>query len=221
MATGQTLLNLMEVLDAELQLQPAESDVARGLVALNAAQDYFESLAALRPKLLGGATSNVSTAQGAETTAIPTALLRLDRIKALNASTSRPDYELRKDNRVGGGENNTFPWNIAEGSGRPTHYGTDGASIYWFPLPDATYLMRVYGFFSASDITAAGTFAYKDIVMLPIASFAVKLLKAGLDDSPEALAGLAEQTFKPALDALALFNRDGAVGLEYTQPHEA
>lgn len=220
MATGQSILDLMEVLDAELQLQPAESDVSRGLRALNAAQDYFESLAALRPKLLGGATSNVSTASNTETTSIPAACLRIDRIKALNGSTSRPDYELIPSKRAGGSSTRVWPFELVESSGRPRMWGSDGSAIYWYPLPDNTYSMRVYGFFTAADITASGTFAYKDIVMLPLASFAVKLLKAGLDDSPEQLQGLAEQTFKPTLDTLALFNRDGAVGLEYTEAHQ-
>jgi hypothetical protein len=221
MATGQSILNLMEVLDAELQLQPAESDVSRGLVALNAAQDYFESLAALRPKLMGSSAANVSTASGTETTAVPTTLLRIDRIQALNSVTSRPDYDLRKGQRAGGSIATTWPYQIAEQSGRPIQYWSNGVSIYWSPLPDAIYSMRVHGFYTASDITANGTFAYKDIVMLPLAAFAVKLLKAGVDDSPEALQGLAEQAFKPVLDTLSLFNRDGASGFEYTQPHEA
>ena len=32
-------------------------------------------------------------------------------------------------------------------------------------------------------------------------------------------AGIAVETFTPALNSLALFNRDGATGLEYTEVH--
>ena len=41
MATGQTILDLMEGLDASLQLQASESGVPKGLIAANAAQDYL------------------------------------------------------------------------------------------------------------------------------------------------------------------------------------
>jgi hypothetical protein len=56
-------------------------------------------------------------------------------------------------------------------------------------------------------------------VALPIASFAVKLMKSGLDDSVTDIAQIAFETFKATLDALGNFNRDGASGLEYTQSH--
>ena len=39
MATGQTILNLMEVLDRGLQLQSGESGVTLGLRAANASQE--------------------------------------------------------------------------------------------------------------------------------------------------------------------------------------
>ena len=79
MASGQDLLDLMELLNQELQLQTGEENVARGLVALNAAQDAFEGLAALRPKILGSRTGTVTTAANTETTAFPSGLLRVDR----------------------------------------------------------------------------------------------------------------------------------------------
>ena len=44
MATGQTVLDLMEVLAPELQLQSAEADVVKGLIVLNRAQSAFEML---------------------------------------------------------------------------------------------------------------------------------------------------------------------------------
>jgi hypothetical protein len=221
MATGQTLLNLCELLDQELQLQAGEVDVVRGLVALNAAQDYFEALVALRPRAMGGAVGTVATVNATETTAFPTSLLRLDALKALNASTNRPEYQLAKLERTGGtaATAGALFGPLASGSGRPTSYWTDGTNIYWNPLPDTAYNIRWYGFASAADITAVGTFTYKDVAMLPIATFAVKLMKMGVEDSPEALQGMAEQTFRPVLDLMELFNRDGAASFRYSQNH--
>ena len=115
-----------------------------------------------------------------------------------------------------------WPYNLvgATGStGKPRGYWTNGTNIYWDPLPDGTNTVRYYGFSSASDITAGGTFAYPDIVRLPLAAFAVRILKTGIDDNPEDAARFAEQTFTDVLDAMAIFNRDSARGLEYTQRH--
>ncbi len=44
---------MMELVNQELQLQAGEENVTKGLLALNVAQDYFESLAAQRPQILG------------------------------------------------------------------------------------------------------------------------------------------------------------------------
>jgi hypothetical protein len=221
MATGQSLLDRMELLNQELQLQPGEADVTRGLLALNVAQDYFESLAAARGKILGGATGTVSTAASTESTAFPSGCLRIDALQMLN-SQSRPDYPLKPIRKAGGHANNgTWPWNIlmATGSGKPVSYYTNGTSIYWSPLPDSIYTVRWYGAEAATDITASGTFLYKDIVMLPLASFAVRLFKSGLDDSVNDLDSLAQTTFKATLDAMEMFQRDGAAEFQYTQTH--
>ncbi len=72
---------------------------------------------------------------------------------------------------------------------------------------------------AATDITASGSFLYPDIVILPIASFAVQLMKMGVDDAAQDASGLATTAFKAVLDSLSAFNRDGAVGFEYTQVH--
>lgn len=219
--TGQDLLDRMELLNQELQLQSGEVDVARGLVALNVAQDYFESLAAVRKGLLGDATGTVVTAGSTETTAFPSGVLRIDRLHLLDASTSRPKRELDRIHRTGGhAARFRWPLNLTSGtSGEPHGYWTNGTNIYWDPLPAGVYTVRWYGFQVASDITAGGTFAYPDIVALPIASFAVRLYKGGLDDPAQEISSLALETFTPTLNALSMFNRDGASQLEYTQFH--
>jgi hypothetical protein len=136
---------------------------------------------------------------------------------------SRPVLELEKLQRAGGHTaNSRWYMNLIStaGTGRPRAYWTDGSNIYWQPTPSQEYTIRWYGFQAASDISAAGTFAYPDIVAFPLASFAARLIKVGLDDEATDLAGLATETFSPVLDSLFLFNRDGASGLEYTQFHQ-
>ncbi len=218
--TGQSILDRMEFLNQELQLQSGEADVTRGLLALNTAQDWYETLAAGRGKIHGSTTGTLAIT-AAETTAFPAGLLRVDRIQVLG-SNNRPVRELIKLNRAGGHASvASWPRNVlvSSGSGAPTHYWTNGTSFYWAPFPSASETARWYGFSSAADLTAVGTFAYPDIVALPMASFAAQLLKLGLDDDIGDLGGLAQSTFNPVLDTLESFNRDGATALEYTEVH--
>src|SRR4051812_32985844 len=100
--TGQGLLDRMELLNAELQLQAGEADVTKGLLSLNVAQDYFESVAAQRGKLFGSAVGTVVTAANTESTAYPTGLLRLDRLQYIDPVTSRPAGDLTPIRRTGG-----------------------------------------------------------------------------------------------------------------------
>jgi hypothetical protein len=221
MATGQTLLDTMELLNRELQLQSGESDVTRGLVALNRAQDYLESILAAEKWVKGDTTGTVVTADETETTAYPTGLLRLDRLVLLSATTSRPEYELEpiRDSVASGPP---WPMSLATSSataGKPISYSTNGRSIYWSPLPDGIYTIRWYGLQAATDISAAGTFAYDDIYILPLASFAARLLKVGLDDDQGDIGTVAENTFRPAIKAAAGYNRDGGRGLRYRFTH--
>lgn len=220
--TGQTLLDTMEILNAELQLQSGETDVTKGLLALNLAQDYFESLAAARGKIGGSKTGTIVTASSTETTTFPTGVLRIDRIQLLDATTSRPKRELTPIRRAGGHAIfSAWPVNLVltTSTGEPTGYWTDKTNVYWTPLPDGVYTLRWYGFQRASDITASGTFAYDDVACLPLAAFAVQLIKGGLDDSAQDAIALATQTFKPVLDLLSNVTRDGATGMEYTAVH--
>lgn len=218
--TGQSLLDRMELLNQELQLQSGEADVTRGLLALNVAQDYFESLLALRKGLGGTPVGTVSTTINTETTAFPTGCLRIDRLQLLD-SNSKPKRELVRLHRTGGHAlNSVWPLDISTlVTGEPRAYWTNGTSIYWSPTPSGTFVVRWYGFAGISDITASGTFSYPDIVALPLASFATRLLKGGVDDAANDVAGLAQELFKTTLDTLSRYNRDGASPLEYTQVH--
>lgn len=220
--TGQSLLDRMELLNQELQLQAGEADVARGLLALNVAQDYFESVAAQRAKVFGSGIGNTTATANTESTTFPAAVLRIDRIQFIDPATSKPAWDLQPLRRTGGHAVKSFwPMNLVASSmtGKPTGYWTNGSNIYWSPTPSATYTVRWYGFQAADDITAGGTFVYPDIVALPLASMAVRLVKGGLDDEVKEISSLALETFTQVLDTLGNFNRDGAPGMEYTEVH--
>jgi len=223
MATGQTLLDTMETLNQELQLQAAEADVTRGLIALNRAQDYWESLAAATPELLGDTSGTVTTAASTESTAFPTGLLRLDKMWFIDPTTSRPAWELDNVQNTGGHSASVaWPYYIsfpAGAGGRPRAYWTDGRNIYWAPLPDATYTVRWYGLQAATDITASGAFLYPDLLILPMASLAVAIMERGVGDNAADIDALASATYSPAIAALSNFNRSGAKGLIYERLH--
>ena len=219
MATGQTLMDTMEVMDRGLQLQSGETGVTLALRALNAAQDHFESMMALQPNVMASSIGTVATSANTESTAFPTGLIRVDRLQFIDPDTSRPAWDLE---RVGGvGDHNTsgvIQFNNPV-TGRPIRYWTNGSHIYWDPLPDATNTVRYYGMKAATDITAGGTFAYPDIVMLPIAQFAVRMLRVGKDDEAGPVIDLGNQIFGPVIQTLARFNRDRAPGYDYRYTH--
>lgn len=224
MATGQSLLDLMELANQELQLQPTETDVTRGLLALNVAQDYFENLAASRKVKTGttNPTTEVVATANVETTAFPTGLLRVDRLQRLDGTGGNPIGDLERLQRTGGHANRQFRiWQFSgpTGSGTPGAYWTQGTSIYWSPKPASTSYYRAYGFIRAADITASGTFTYDDGVMFPLAVFAAKLMTIGVADSPQDLTTLAQETFTAILDTLERFNRDGAQDVTYERSH--
>ena len=224
MATGQTLLNLMELVDQELQLQAGETDVVRGLLALNAAQDYFESLLAMVPNTFGSGTGTVTTAKSTETTAFPTTLLRLDRLQFIDPDTSRPSGPDLENIAFTGGHVGGLGYlpdlfSAGSGNGPPRGYYTNGTSIYWSPLPDAVHTLRWYGLATASDITAAGTFVYPTYAMLPLATFAAKIYQVGVADPTDSYDALAQTLFQPVLMTMKSFNRDRAAGYDYKFVH--
>jgi len=224
MATGQDLLNRMELLDPELQLQAGETDVTRGLLSLNVAQDHFEAVVAVHPTLMGGGKGTVTTAASTETTTFPTGVLRIDDLWMLDSTTLLPSYRMTDLQKTGAHRQNAnwFYNLVASGTspGVPSAYWTNGSQIFWSPLPSGVNSIRWYGFQVAADITASGTFAYPDIVMLPLAIFATKVLTVGLDDGPQDLSALAQETFNPVIDALSNFNRTGAASLNYDYSHD-
>ena len=222
MATGQTILNLMEVLDRGLQLQSGESGVTLGLRAANASQDYLESLLALQPNSFLSSTGTVTTTADTETTTFPSGLIRLARLQYLNASTSRPSWDLEWVGYTGDQSGlSTYPTVQfdATSTGKPRRYWTNGRNIYWDPLPNATHSVRYYGLVAADDITASGTFAYPDLAITAVADYAVKLLRIGKDDDAQPVSAVGVEIFTPCIELLGRFNRDRAPGYDYRYYH--
>ena len=222
MALGQVLLDTMEVLNPELELQSGEGDVTKGLIALNRAQDLFETHAAQYGDMFGDTVGTVATTANQEYTTYPSGLMRLDGLDLLDSS-SLPIYSLDPVFRRGGHVSQrkwpTFLTSLF-GSGKPAKYWTNGNRIYWSPLPDATHTLRWYGFQAASDISAAGTFAYPDAAILPFASVAVKIIRTGLDDTVQQLNEIATETFNALLDQLRGFRRDAPPEYQYQYSHD-
>jgi len=223
MATGQSILDVMEVMDRGLALQSGETGVTLGLRAVNAAQDFFESLLAQQPNVMGSSVGTVTTAADTEATTFPSGLLRIDRLQFIDPDTSRPAWDLDRVGPVG----DYFRSNLmgptlqysTTTSGRPVRYWTNGANFYWDPLPDATHTVRYYGFTAASDLTAGGTFAYPDIALIPMATYATKLLRVGKDDDAAGVTSMLGGVFTSTIEALTRFNRDRAPGYDYRYHH--
>jgi hypothetical protein len=221
-AVGQDVLDLMELLNNELHVQPGEPDVTRALLALNAAQDFFESLASQHTSILGSQVGEFETDTNVETITFPLGLMRVDRIDF--TEDEKVKYQLKNPKNPGGhvDMNSAWPWNTLNSSGssgKPYIYWTNGRTIYFNPLPNDDYTLRWYGFAAQDSITAEGEFMYPDICMLPFATFAVRLIKTGVDDPATDMVTLATETFKPVIASMSNFNRDGAKPLNYTRPH--
>jgi len=113
------------------------------------------------------------------------------------------------------------PYISGSTTGVPYGYYTNGTNIYWSPLPSGTHTVRCHGFQTAVDATAAGdTFPYADIVINPIAAFAVRLMKTGVDDDAGASEALAREMFGPVILALSRYQRDRAPQTQYRNVHD-
>lgn len=223
---GQALLDRMQLINRELKIKAGESGVTRGLEALNVAQDYFETLIGTTPRSLGGQIGTVTTTADTETTSFPTGLLRIDGdMHILDSTTSRPTgARVTRLDDVGDHAPSSLLGTLLStattGTGAPKEYWTDGTSIYWRPLPDATHTVRWYGFQRQGDITAASTFAYDDGVSIPMAIFAVELIRRGLDDPITDYLELADRVFQPTIRMLKRFRRERAPTRQYAFHHD-
>lgn len=218
--TGQNLLDRMELLNQELQLQSGEADVTRGLLALNVAQDTFEGVLATYPDILGGSVGTVTTTDGQEYSTFPSGVLRIDALDFLDPNSGLPSWPVIRAHQPGGHAYVNGGVDTITAEGEPQFYWTNGTRIYWSPVPDGAHDIRYYGFAAASDVSAGGTFAYPDTLALPFALFAVKLMKAGIDDPIQNFTQLAQEVFGPIIKTLSNFNRDSAAPMRYKYSHD-
>lgn len=219
MATGQTILDTMEVLNNELQLQSGEADVTRALRAVNVAQDYLESLLVARRFALPVTITTGSVTAGSATTTFPTGFLRVDRVQMLNRTTLLPEWDLTKLPGPPLQARNTLSNLLVPSGGRPMAYWSTGSLIYWDPVPQENDTVRIHGLQAASDVTASGTFAYPDYTIIAVAAFAAYLMKIGVGDVPQDIVSVAKTTFEPVLDQMDGFLADSSPEPVYRDTH--
>lgn len=217
----------MAMLDNELQVESGEADEDAAITALLTAQQHFETLAANYPQTYVRQFS-VTTAAATETSTMPTTVLRVDSLWALDAATGEPIYELDPISRIGG-HVPVLPWPLrmalSRGQGQPARWWADENYIYWTPKPDAIYTLRGYGLVAAAsfddrdDAFAPAGMRRPEQVSLAIAAFADKLLGVGTADPTDELEALATTLFTPILRRARHEVRGKPDGRAYSQHH--
>jgi hypothetical protein len=198
------LLTKMGVLDNELDTSSGGADESRCLSALDIAQDACESVIAGIPEMLG-TTGTLTTVANTEATAWPATLMRVDSIWKMNSTTNLPEYRIDEIQDVGGQAQvvNLWPVYINQTPGPPRGYWTNRANVYWGPVPDAVYTLRVYGYYEKTAITLRSqTFELPNQVAAPMASFAVRIMSIGVGDDEEDTRRLANELYTPVIKML-------------------
>jgi len=215
----------MKVLFPELQIAPGGKDVATALTAENMAQDYLESVFALHPEIHGDTSGTITTTAGQETTTFPIGVIRLDRLYLLDLQTGRPMSPIDLIRETGGhaGTGAVAPSLVGGsngGGGRPWQAYTNGRLLYWAPYPDNAYSVRWYGLQQQADVTVADPVAYADLCLTPLATFAVQMIRTGLDDDVAQYTALATTIFEPVVASLTGFRRDRPAPYQYRYSHD-
>lgn len=218
--TVANLLARLNIVHNELAVGSGEADEDRAITALDMAQDYAEAVIAAQGFVLQ-TTGTVTTTASTETSAYPTNCRRIDAIWLLD-STSRPIYQLEPIVDVGGhGVNLSWPASavLAASLGAPCRFAYDSATLYWDPLPDTAYTLRVYGYYAKADLSARGdTFSLPDIFSLPLVTLASRLLRVGVDDPAQDVQALADELILPVIRSLRTPVR-GAQPRHYRDTH--
>lgn len=223
MATVADILDYMGVMDNELDVAASGVDEARAIKAINIAQHQFELVASEYPKVGQTHVQTLTTAASTEVSVFPSALLRLDAVWNIDATTLRPTSKLKRITEIGG-HVPSLPWpvNLAmpTGSGVPSAYYANMADFYWLPLPDATNTLRVYGLFEAAEYSArANTFLYPTRLKVSFAEFARELLDRADGDTDNAIESLADRIFRPICKRLKRFDRSEPIPRGYSYDH--
>jgi hypothetical protein len=189
------------------------------------AQDYLESVFSLHPEIYGDTSGTITTTAGQETTTFPVGVIRLDQLYLLDPSTGRPTSPITIIRETGGhagpGAGALALVGGSTGSGgRPGQAYTNGRLLYWAPSPDNAYQVRWYGLQQQADITVTDAIGYVDLCLTPLATFAVQLLRTGLDDDVTQYTALAATMFEPVVASLTGFRRDRAAPYQYRYSHD-
>ena len=224
MATIQTVFDLVEATNREIQLQTGEADVTRALAVYNMAKWYFETRMATKKDILGNEDGTVATAASTEKTTFPAGVLRIDALWLVDPATSRPRGEpLTPIYQTGGharGSTNSLYSSSSTSPGEPEAYWTNGTNIYWSPTPDGIHTVRWYGFKEATEATAASDpFLYPSVCVPAFAAFMAHVFRVGLDDPIEDAMMLAIQLFDPLTETLSNFRREKARTPTYRSVH--
>lgn len=222
--TIANILTKMSVLDNELDISSGGADETRAISALDMAQDAWESIIANHPDLLGTA-ANTATVANTEATAWPTGLLRIDTMWYMNTDSTPnlPAWKIDLIQDVGGHMVGAgWPANLSMGmgKGKPVGCYTNRANLYWRPLPDAVYTVRINGLYAATDISVrTATFAYPDQASNPLAAYASRLLSMGVADPSEEMKALADEMFAPVINMLRQPTRQRPQSRQYSRVH--
>lgn len=227
--TIASIMAMMQIVDNELDVSVGGADETRSITALNMAQDVFESVLATQPDTLGTVGTSITTTANTEATTWPTSLLRLDTLYMLNTQVTpnQPQWEIRIIQDVGGQAAQwPFPWisgiigYLPQGFGPPVAAYANRAQFLWAPIPDQVYSIRPYGLFAKTDITSrTQTFEYPDVVAVPMATFATRLLSIGVGDPTDDLDALGRQTYDPVIKMLRQPVRQRPQSRQYSQVH--
>lgn len=219
--TTADILDLMELLDAELETGVGEPDEAAGIAAANQAQHYLEALCAITPRAFQSVTT-ASTVANTETTTWTTGLLRFDKMQLLNAS-GRIVRDIDSIQEFGG-HAPSLPWplqiSIVEAVGEPYAFYGNMSSFYWLPIPSGVHTVRVYGFIEQARLTARATAVYYPYrAHLAMAQFACKVLSISVGDGGADFDQLAAQVYGPLLKQLKKFDRSRPRSFHYRNVH--
>jgi len=217
--TAADLLARLQVLNNGLDIGVNGDDEQRALFALDMAQDYYETVAAVQGGIVNGSATLSTTGMQGYTT-WPAGLLRVNSLHYADG-TGEVDWL----DEVGGHLDAPRPWpllvTVSASPGKPGQaWGIPDDRIYWAPAPDASYNLIAFGFVAKTDLTTrAVTFGHNNLVALPLVAFANRLLKAGIDDPTEEMSALANETFLPVIRALRRRVRARPTGRAYTKVH--
>lgn len=218
--TIATILAKMQVLDNELMIASGGADETRAISALDMAQDAFEAVIAGVAELLGTVSTTTTTAD-TEATAWPTGLLRIDSLWLMDTTTTPnlPKWQIDEIQDVGGHRTQIFLGTDTRNGG-PEQYWTNRANIYWSPLPDATHTVRIYGLVAKTDLTTrTQTFGYPDEASEPMAAYATRLMKIGINDPSDDLRALAVEMYNPVIKMLQQPTRQRPQSRYYSRVH--